>query len=270
MSAFYPAFYGPAVQNMDRVYQLMSYQAQLWTDTWDTVDSKSRKPIWGNSEGIFHPGHPAEDQAIPLPPVPSAADLNYSSAWSRENAQRLRIAEGGLVENEALVGLLNTNLRLAESNRYSLEVFLSIAHLCRQNLDMLRALGRIDASLASAQEAAKKQEHRQAVEALDRALAMAREIRARRNAVLRDTIATWQKSWEPRVSEANGRRFLHELDDVKDHLPDRTVDMSYLVYRERLLPLGDWYKQVESVRNQYAAAHGVPVRQEPLAWEDLK
>ena len=52
----------------------------------------------------------------------------------------------------------------------------------------------------------------------------------------------------PRVAEANGRRFLHELDDVKDHLPDRTVDMTYLVYRELLLPFGDWVEQVRAAR----------------------
>ena len=33
-------------------------------------------------------------------------------------------------------------------------------------------------------------------------------------------------------AEANGRQFLHQLDDVKDHVPDRTVDMTYLVDRE--------------------------------------
>ena len=67
----------------------------------------------------------------------------------------------------------------------------------------------------------------------------ARRIREERNAALREAVETWGKSWYPRVAEANGRRFLHELDDVKDHLPDRTVDMSYLVYRELLLPMED-------------------------------
>ena len=63
--------------------------------------------------------------------------------------------------------------------------------------------------------------------------------------------------------------FLHELDDVKDHLPDRTVDMSYLVYREKLLPFGDWVNAILSARNQFAAAHHLPARDERFDWSDL-
>jgi len=104
---------------------------------------------------------------------------------------------------------------------------------------------------------------------LDQVLQQARNVRSSRNRVLVDTTQTWYKSWLPRVAEANGRQFLHELDDVKDHLPDRTVDMSYLVYRELQLPFGEWVEQVRTVRNQYAQAHGLPLRNESFAWKDL-
>jgi len=71
------------------------------------------------------------------------------------------------------------------------------------------------------------------------------------------------------VNEANGRRFLHEMDDVKDHVPDRTVDMSYLVYRQPLLPFGQWADQVLSSRNEYAKANGLATRTGGLDWKDL-
>ena len=99
---------------------------------------------------------------------------------------------------------------------------------------------------------------------------LARRNRDDRNAALREAIVTWYKTWYPRTAEANGRRFLHELDDVKDHLPDRTVDMSYLVYRELLLPVDDWYKRVQSARNQYAQAHQLPTSTAPLNWRNLE
>ena len=77
MAAFYPLFYGHRVSQMDRVYQLMSTQAQFWSDSWETSPSSARKPIWGNSNGPFEQPRPARDQSIPLPPVP-AADLGVS------------------------------------------------------------------------------------------------------------------------------------------------------------------------------------------------
>jgi hypothetical protein len=47
------------------------------------------------------------------------------------------------------------------------------------------------------------------------------------------------------------------MSDVKDHLPARTQDMSYLIYRELLLPMNQWFSRVRRVRNRYAEAHGV-------------
>jgi hexosaminidase len=72
----------------------------------------------------------------------------------------------------------------------------------------------------------------------------------------------------PRVEEANGRRFLHQLDDVKDHGPDRTVDMSYLVYRELQLPFGDWVSSILGARNQYASSHQLSKNKVEFNWRD--
>jgi hexosaminidase len=268
MSAFYTLFYGAAAANMGRVYQLMSRQAQFWSDSWDTAPSKARKPIFGNSESIYNPPRPARDQTLPLPSVPSAENLAIASKWSEENQKRLGLASDLVTENEELLGLLYSNLQRVEFNRYNLEVFVSVAQLCRQNLRMVQSLAAVDRQLEAAQTAAAKGDARQATAALDRALDLTLTIKDQRNRALQETVETWYKSWFPRVAEANGRRFLHELDDVKDHLPDRTVDMSYLIYRQLLLPLGVWYDQVQSARNSYAKKHELPLRHSALKWSD--
>ena len=48
---------------------------------------------------------------------------------------------------------------------------------------------------------------------------------------------------------------------MKDHVGDRTVDLSYMIQRELLLPFGDWVNQVRAARNQYAQAHNRPAEQ---------
>lgn len=53
---------------------------------------------------------------------------------------------------------------------------------------------------------------------------------------------------------------------MKDHLPDRTVGMEYLVYRELLLPLGEWVEKIQSDRNRLAAVHQMPVSGETFDW----
>jgi hypothetical protein len=56
----------------------------------------------------------------------------------------------------------------------------------------------------------------------------------------------------PLVQEANGRRFLQAVDDIKDHQPVRTFDLSYLIYRQLNYPLEKWADSVKHNRDGYA------------------
>jgi hypothetical protein len=47
------------------------------------------------------------------------------------------------------------------------------------------------------------------------------------------------------------------------------VDLSYLVYREKLLPFGAWVNAIQAARNEYAASHHMPVRNDRFDWSDL-
>jgi hypothetical protein len=46
--------------------------------------------------------------------------------------------------------------------------------------------------------------------------------------------------------------------------------MTYLVYREKILPFGQWVNAIADARNQFAAAHNLPARNYHLAWQDFK
>ena len=268
MNSFYDLFYGAGARNMGRLYQLMSEQAQIWDDIWEISPSSARTPIWGNSDRIFDPPKPAEDQTLPPLPIPSAASLTISRDWTQENSRRLEIAATALSENDELLDLLYGNLKKVSDNQYNLEVFLSIADLCRQNLEMILELHRMSELLKTAQTAVRQGKDSEAIASLDEALNAAAGIQRRRNRALQNATSTWYKTWFPRVAEANGRRYLNQVDDVKDHRPVRTVDMSYLVYRELLYPLGDWADGTLAARNEYARAHQLPVRAGELNWKD--
>ena len=269
VSSFYPLFYGPGATDMGALYQLMSEQAQFWEDSWETGPSAARTPIFGNSYGVFNPPRPAHDQYLPSLPVPSAEVLHLGRDWRLENEKRLELAGNFLAQNDRLLDLLHMNVQRVQFNRYNLEVYVSIAGLYRQNLLMLQDLGRISDDLKAAEASAGRAGAEQAVESLDRAINAAENIRRHRNKALQDTTATWYKSWFPRVSEANGRKYFDQVDDVKDHQPVRTVDMNYLIFRELLYPLGDWADKVIAVRNEYAIAHHLPVRDYKFSWKEI-
>jgi hexosaminidase len=270
METFYRLFYGPSAVNMGRLYQLMSTGAQFWQDSWDTVPSTHRKPIFGGYRAIFNPSRPADDQTLLLPAVPEPAYLTLSYDWASENTLRLNLVDQGMTDNDELLSLLDMNLGRVEFNRYSLEVFVSVAQLYRQNLLMIQDLNRMNDFLELAHVNATRGNASGAIADLDQTLDIANEIHQERNIALNDARAVWYESWFPRVEEANGRRFVDQLDNVKDHLVDRTVDMSYLVLREIQLPMGKWVSCVQAVRNQYAQAHGLPLRSQRFNWQDTE
>ena len=271
MSSFYRLFYGPGTENMGWLYQMMSEQGQFYKESWDVVASNARVGIWGDYQPIIYkPRRPADDQTVPLPPVPSGVLLTRDHGWSTLNAKRLDLASYYFAQSDTLVDLLNRNLQSVKFNHYNLELYASIASLYRQNLQMLMDLKQINSLLNSAEKDAGEAQARSAVRAVDQALDMAQDIRKQRNATYADTVRVWEKAWYPRVEEANGRKYLDGVDDVKDHLPMRTADLSYVIYRELLLPLGDWYDKVEAARNQYAKGYGIPSRNDNLDWKDYK
>lgn len=267
--SFCVLFYGSGQQDMSRVYELMSRQARFWDDSWERTTSRARTPIFGNSQGLFNPPRPAHDQTLPPLPRLSAVELKPDGDWSAPNARRLQLAHRFLAENDELLTRIRANLSAVQFNRYNLEVFLSIALLCRENLEMLKDLGRIDELLKTASGMAPTAPA-SALAQVDEALELVQCIWRRRNQVYAQVVAKWYKSWLPRVAEANGRRYLDQVDDVKDHLPVRTVDMSYLIYRELQYPLGEWAQSIRASRNQFAKAHGLAPRSGNLEWRNTR
>jgi hypothetical protein len=229
--------------------------------------------VFGYSYGIgpFTP-HLA---TLPLPPVPSADYLRLRTNWLEENARRLELAWKFLGENDELLDLLYKNLPSVQFHRYNLEVYLSIARLCRQNLLMLTGLEEVAKDLQTAQEQAAKLEYADAVAALDQALGTAGRIRDQRNQALHDATATWYETWFPRVREANGRHVARAPQDFVDTQPSERahraqVGLLYLIDREFSLQFGEWFNAVQEVRNRYATAHNLPARQGEFDWQDTE
>jgi hypothetical protein len=206
MGLFYALFYGSSAGNMGRVYQLMSEQGQFYKESWEAVSSDARTPIWGDWDRINNPPQLAEDQTLPLPPVPSGGTLTLPYDWAASSQRRLQLAGRFLQDNHELMDLLLRNLQQLEFNRYNIELYVAIARLYRQNIDMLLGLARIQSALQAAETAAAKADYKGAVSALDQALDIAENIRQERNQAYADAVAlgirAGIRAW-PRLTDAS-------------------------------------------------------------------
>lgn len=263
---FFNSFYEPGTHKMDCVYKLLSRQAEFWTTSWDREPSQLRTPITGNSEGIYDIPEPATDWTLQALPVPFAKDLSLNKDWIADYSGRLQSAQKFLKENDELDSLLKINILNSDHQQYNLQVFNSLAVLCRQNINFLLDLQRIDSLLKQSANMASKNPAA-AISFIDRALDQVMVTRNERNEVFESLKNLWYGRWYPVVAVANGRKFLFRFDDVKDHLPGRTTDLSYLIYRQLHYPLGTWEKEVLNARNRYAKNNNLPLRKDITDWE---
>ncbi len=254
---FFRSFYGSQPEKIEKIYRLMSSQSQFWEDSWEWAPLQLRTPILGNSNEIFdEPRHLKDQTLLPL----------TAKNWNVLNADRLKAAEKYLAENTELINLLQETVQEHSQQQFNLRVFISVAQLCRQNLTMLAELGKINSLLDASSSATGATSLSLMDEALDHALA----LRDERNETLKAVETVWYEEWFPRVAEANGRKFLDKVDDIKDHVPIRTVDMSYLVYRQLNYPMEKWWEEVIVRRNRLAKENNLPIRRDNLVWKNIK
>ncbi|HMH34471.1 MAG TPA: glycoside hydrolase family 20 zincin-like fold domain-containing protein [Puia sp.] len=262
---FYTTFYGTKNADIKKVYELMSRQAQFYEDSWEWMDSDLRTPIFGNHLTVYPVPKPARDQRLMMLPVPDANNLSLKSNWADSNDKRLQLAQSFLKESDELMLLLR-KLNGRVNNQYNIQVIKTVADVCRQNIRMLLDLKKIHELLASASKAAVNNPAN-AIQLIDQSLDLSTIIKRERNHVLDSLTMVWYKDWLPLVKEANGRIYLQSVDDVKDHRPIRTSDMSYLIYRELNYPLDKWAEETLSARNTFARRHSLKQRVFNLMWK---
>ena len=257
---FMDVFYGPRTSQMVDVYQALQRQARFFASSWDRVVSRVRGPGYGNSYGKGI-GSTRYDETLPRPALPALPGLDFSPIYATGKYGKLVDgARSAAIENDLLIHRIQENIGRAERNRYNLEVLLSLAQLTGHQSRLILGLRSIEDRLQAARDAAQKASHRQALGQLVAAYGQARDVVAGRKDVFANLKQTWEKSRYPKGQEVNGRKFVHVLDDVKDHWADRRTDLSYMIAPEESIGLEKWMEQMGAVIQEYARAHNLPVR----------
>ena len=257
---FMELFYGPRASQMVEVYQALQRQARFFEGSWDRVMSRVRGPGYGNSYGKGI-GTTRYDYTLPRPALPALPGLDFTPIYdSGKYGKVVDSARSAAIENDLLTHRIQENIGRADRNRYNLEVLLSLAELTGHQVRLILGLRSIEDSLQAARDAAQKASQKQALGQLVAAYGQAREIVAGRKDVFTNLKRTWEKSRYPKGQEVNGKRFVHVLDDVKDHWADRRADLSYMIAPEESIGLEKWMEQLGAVIQEYARTHNLPAR----------
>jgi hexosaminidase len=261
VAEFMNLYYGPNAAGMVEIYRSLQRQARGWQQTWDRVRSRVRGEGYAHWDGRKGVGDALKwDLTLSAPPIPALPDLKVQPSFAEKYSKYIDVARARILENEQLIQALQANFVRVDRNRYSLEVFLSLTKFIRHHWNLITGLADAEQSLQDAQIAAAKNDYRRAVGQLVSAQTTVKGLQAEGEEVFKELVAVYEKSRYPKGQSVGGRKFVHILDDTKDHWADRTADMGFMMQPERSIGLDAWQKELLKVTEAYAKEQNVPVR----------
>ena len=261
ISQFMKLFYGINATNMEEVYKLMDNGHRFWSGSWTSVPS-TLVPIYGYSEGKYPIPRPRRLQSLELPNLPDVETLYNHPFWKNHYGKNLENLRNEKEANALLIKLLNDNLNKVSKNKYNIEIILSLAQLFRHNINLLETLNMIEDTLSSA--ARNYLDYNNAVSCLNTAIKLAEDMCKEREESYNQLKNIWEVSRYPKGRIVNGRKFVHILDDTKNHTGDLTPDLSYIVMRERDLNLEKWIYDLKSIRHTFVRKYKFEIPEEFL------
>lgn len=256
IAEFMKIYYGPKTSGMTEIYRGLQAQARFFDRSWDKVESRERGKAYGNSDGKGI-GRSRQDRTLPMPALPALPALEIKPIYTGRYGSLVNQARALALENDSLQHRLFENLSKAERNRYNLEVFVSLAEFVAHYNRLVIGMKSMEDALLAAQSAAAASNPRAALQHLLSARDLARDLLLDRRSAFDRLRVTWEKSRFPKGQKVGGRKFLHVMDDTKDHWADRRADLTYMIAPEESIGLEQWIQKLEATAKEYAKAHDI-------------
>ncbi|MFH0759748.1 MAG: glycoside hydrolase family 20 zincin-like fold domain-containing protein [Bacteroidota bacterium] len=250
---FMDSFYGYNSPDMAEAYRLLEDGARFYEDLWDHLISKERGPGYGNSygKGIHTERY---DQTFEILPTPG---ISNEAVFSTRYASKIEKAALASRDNERLINLLMHSLSGVSRNHYNIEVLLSIASLEQYAIHTLLNWAQAERYLVEAYQAG--DDHTRTVNRMVEAYNVADEIRKGEQAAAEELKSVWEKSQFKKCRSADGKDFVHVLDDLKDHFADRRTGLEHMLAPFERMETERWQNQLIGEIHRYAKTHDVVV-----------
>lgn len=230
-TTFFKNRYGNDATEIDELYRLLNEGAYFYMESFE-------RRVWAWGEiGKTH-----------LPDLPRWDAVEYDPYWNTQYADRIKQSGIFLGKMDTAIVLCERNLQKSVTNKYDLEVFLSIARLIRHT-----ALTYLD---LSALEQTIRQAHLQrfvdvqkTYDKLKEAEKIVADNIQRREKIFTELVTTWDKTRLPKGMSTPEKKYFFEQDRTR-HFANRVADMSFLIVDEQKLGLEDYLKNLQ----EYSAA----------------
>ncbi|MCK5700802.1 MAG: hypothetical protein KAI29_06600 [Cyclobacteriaceae bacterium] len=146
-----------------------------------------------------------------------------------------------------LIASLYENISKADHNKQNIEVLLSIAYLEKHFIDMVLTLESVEILLNQAGDLSQNGNSDGAIQNLKRAHLEIETHLANRTTMWNGLKTIWEKGRLPKNVNANRNPYVHVLDDVKDHVADKTLGIEYMIEPMEDMELDKWNSELEKL-----------------------
>jgi len=258
---FMDAFYGYNSPDMVETYHLLLDGARFYRQMLDSVISKERGPGYGDWYGK---GENTERYDFTYEMLPTPA-ISSEPAFATKYAEKIEEAATMKCNNEKLISMLMHRLSRVDRNQYNMEVLLSIAYLEKYTIHTLLNWTKIENYLIEASKTG--EDYAKSINYMVEAHNLAGEILKGEKETGRELKTIWEKSRYEKCRSADGKDFVHVLDDLKDHFADRRTTINHMMAPFERMETSKWQEQLMEEINDFAKTHNVNISglaEEPL------
>ncbi len=225
-STFFKNRYGSDATKVDTLYKLLNEGAYFYMESFE-------RRVWAWGEiGKTH-----------LPDLPRGDALEYDPFWNTEYADRIKAANEYLEKMNRAIAICRQNLGVNISNRYDIEVFLTLANLIKHTASTYLALSQLEKAIKQAHEQ-RFADLQGSYQSLEKAEQIVKNNLSEREKIFNELVKVWEQTRLPKGMSTAMKTYFFEQDRTR-HFANRVAGMEYLIVDEQKLNLEDYLSKLQ-------------------------
>lgn len=225
-STFFKNRYGSDATEIDTLYKLLNEGVYFYMESFE-------RKVWAWGEiGKTH-----------LPDLPRGDALEYDPFWNTEYAARVKTANEYLEKMNRAIAICRQNQDINISNRYDIEVFLTLANLIKHTASTYLTLSQLENAIKQAHEQ-RFADLKKSYQSLEKAEQIVKDNLSEREKVFSDLVQVWEQTRLPKGMSTAAKPYFFEQDRTR-HFANRVAGMEYLIVDEKKLNLEDYLSKLQ-------------------------
>ncbi len=231
-NSYYNNYYGNGVQHMNELYEILNEGAYYYAGTFE-------RNVWHHGDiGKTH-----------LPDLPRGQYIEYDLYWNKEYKDIVNKSFKQLEKMQRALKIIEMNKTLDLDHSYDFDVYESIVKLIEHTCQTYLDISTLERIITKAHRNA-FMDRQSSFNSLLEAEQLIENMLERREITFNNLKIIWEKTRLQKGMSTPGKKYFYKMDRSR-HFANRTADLSYLIYDEKLLNLEEYLIHLRKYRELF-------------------